>query len=378
MRFDLSETQQLLKTSARKFLQQECPMAEVRRIMETQTAYDESMWRQMAGQGWTGILFGEAYGGMGLGMVETAVAMEEMGRALLPGPYLSTVLMAGVALDAAGSREQKKKYLGRICGGQARAGVALQEDDAGWGLESVRLEAVRNGASVKLRGRKQFVMDAGVADFLVVVARLDGDLALAVVEGDGLDVKAAPGLDLTRRLYSVHFNDAAGELLASGPAAEAALRRMLLLATAGLTAEMLGGMQRVMDMTVEYAKTRKQFGKPVGQFQAVQHKCADMLLMVESTRSAAYYAAYALENGLDEAATAVSVAKSYASEAYREVGNHGIQIHGGMGFTWENDVHLYYRRAKATELLFGDAAWHREQIARRVIDQGEAGGSDIR
>jgi alkylation response protein AidB-like acyl-CoA dehydrogenase len=378
MRFDLSETQQLLKSSARKFLQKECPMAEVRRIMETETAYEESLWRQMAEQGWTGIVFGEQYGGMGLGMVETAAAMEEMGRALLPGPYLSTVLMAGVALDAAGSEEQKKKYLGQICGGEARAAVALQEDDTGWGLESVRLEAVRNGVGVKLRGRKQFVMDAGAADFLVVVARLDGDLALAVVEGDGLDVKATPGLDLTRRLCSVHFDDTVGELLATGAVAEAALRRMLRMATAGLTAEMVGGMQRVMEITVEYAKTRKQFGKPIGQFQAVQHKCADMLLMVESARSAAYYAAYALEQGLDEAGLAVSVAKSYTSDAYREVGNHGIQIHGGMGFTWENDAHLYYRRAKASELLFGDAAWHREQIARWVIDQGTAGGSDIK
>ncbi|MBM3810770.1 MAG: acyl-CoA dehydrogenase [Acidimicrobiia bacterium] len=370
MRFELSDTQQLLKSSARKFLQKECPMAEVRRIMETPAPYDANLWRQMAEQGWTGILFAEDYGGMGLGMVETAAMMEEMGRALLPGPFLATVPMAGVLLDTAGNEELKKIYLSRIGSGESRAAVAVQEEDAAWGWQQVQLSASGGGDALRLHGSKRFVQDAGVADFLLVVARGGRGLTLALVEraAEGLSVQPMAGIDLTRRLYSVQCNATPAVLVATGEAAERALERMSLLANAALVAEMLGGMQRVLEISVEYAKTRKQFGKPIGQFQAIQHKCADMVLMVEALRSAAYYAAYAIDHGLEEAQAAVSTAKSYASEAYREVGNHGIQIHGGMGFTWESDLHLYYRRAKASEILLGDAAWHREQIARLVLD----------
>jgi alkylation response protein AidB-like acyl-CoA dehydrogenase len=177
-----------------------------------------------------------------------------------------------------------------------------------------------------------------------------------------------PSIDRTRQLYSVTFDDVPAEVLARGDEAQAALDRAMDIATVALVAEMVGGMQRIMELSVEYAKTRKQFGKPIGQFQSVQHQCADMLLLTESSRSAAYYAAYALNEGTADARMAVSVAKAYASEAYREVGNRGIQVHGGMGFTWENDIHLYYRRAKASEIAFGDAAFHRERIARTVVD----------
>jgi alkylation response protein AidB-like acyl-CoA dehydrogenase len=177
-----------------------------------------------------------------------------------------------------------------------------------------------------------------------------------------------PSLDRTRQLYSVRFDDVQAEVLARGDEAQAALDRAMDVATVALVAEMVGGMERIMELSVEYAKTRKQFGKPIGQFQSVQHQCADMLLLTESSRSAGYYAAWALNEGVADARTAVSVAKAYASEAYREVGNRGIQVHGGMGFTWENDIHLYYRRAKASEIAFGDAAFHRERIARTVVD----------
>ena len=188
----------------------------------------------------------------------------------------------------------------------------------------------------------------------------------------GVGIQLSPAMDSTRKLCQVTFAGAQGELLASGAAAESALANALDVATVALVAEMTGGMQKVLDTTVEYVKTRKQFGKPIGQFQAVQMHCADMLVLTESSRSAAYYAAYAVQNRLPEARAAVSIAKAYASEAYREVGNKGIQCHGGMGFTWENDLHLYYRRAKASELAFGDAAYHRERIARLVIDQPHA------
>jgi len=374
MQFGLTETQQVLKNSAREFFSAVCPIAEVRRLMETDTAYDAALWQNMAHQGWTGIIFEEEYGGLGLGLVEMAVALEEMGRALLPGPYLPTVLMAGVAIDAAGNPAQKRKYLSRISMGEARATLALLEADARWDPGAVQLDAHPTLEGFALNGRKLFVPDAATADFLVCAARRGPDLGLFIVPHDapGLTISPLPAMDETRKLYQVAFEDVAvaeDDFLAIGDSARDALERALAVATVALAAEMVGGMQRVMEIAVEYAKTRKQFGKPIGQFQAVQHLCADMLLLTESSRSAAYYAAWALQERAPEAGVAVSIAKAYASDAYREVGNRAIQVQGGMGFTWENNVHLYYKRAKASELMFGDAAYHRERIAHLVIDK---------
>jgi alkylation response protein AidB-like acyl-CoA dehydrogenase len=373
MQFGLTETQQVLKNSAREFFSAVCPIAEVRRLMETATAYDAALWQKMAHQGWTGIIFDEEYGGLGLGLVEMAVALEEMGRALLPGPYLATVLLAGVAIDAAGNPAQKRKYLSRISLGEAHATLALLEASASWDPGAVQLNAQPTLAGFALNGRKMFVPDAAAADFLVCAARRGPDLGLFIVPrgARGLTISSLPAIDETRKLYQVAFEDvpvAEGDFLAIGDSARAALERALAVATVALAAEMVGGMQRVMEIAVEYAKARKQFGKPIGQFQAVQHLCADMLLLTESSRSAAYYAAWALRERAPEADAAVSIAKAYASDAYREVGNRGIQVQGGMGFTWENNVHLYYKRAKASELMFGDATYHRERIARTAID----------
>jgi alkylation response protein AidB-like acyl-CoA dehydrogenase len=377
MQFGLTETQLTLKNTVRKFLAAECPPAEVRKLMESETAFDPELWRKMAEQGWTGIIFPEEYGGFGMGMVEMAAALEEMGRALLPGPYFSTVLMAGALLDSAANDSQKLQYLGPICRGEAKATVAFLEDSASWSPDGVHLKAVASGGNYVLDGRKLFVTDAAVADFLICVGRLDGALALFLVTAKtpGLRVADLPSIDQTRKLYEVTFDGVTvprENLLARGDQAQAALGRGREIATVGLVAEMTGGMQRLLDLTVEYAKTRKQFGRPIGQFQAVQHQCADMLLYTESSRSAAYYAAYAIQEGIPEASVAVSVAKAYASDAYREAGNRSIQVQGGMGFTWENDAHLYYRRAKASELMFGDATFHRERIAKLIIDTSRA------
>jgi alkylation response protein AidB-like acyl-CoA dehydrogenase len=362
MQFGLTETQQILKNSARAFFPAECPMSEVRRLIDVPGAHDEALWRKIAQHGWTGIIFGEAYGGMGLGLVEMAVAAEEMGRALLPGPYFSTVFLAGALLQKGGL----SPLIASMCEGRKRATVALLEESARWDPEAVQMQ-ISGG---RISGRKLLVPDAGVADFLLCVARCGRELAIAYTpaSGEGIAVRPMPSLDRTRPLYAIEFDRARVEVLCTGEAAQAALDCALDTATVALVAEMVGGMQRIMEMTVEYAKTRKQFGKPIGQFQAVQHQCADMLLLTESSRSAAYYAAWALNEGAPDARTAVSVAKAYAGDAYREVGNRGIQVHGGMGFTWENDIHLYYRRAKASEIAFGDAAFHRERIARTVID----------
>jgi alkylation response protein AidB-like acyl-CoA dehydrogenase len=363
MQFGLTETQQMLKNSARAFFPTECPMSEVRRLMELDGAHDAALWRKIADHGWTGIIVPEEHGGMGLGLVEMAVAAEEMGRALLPGPFFSTVFVAGALLDAL---PQWRHRVERIAKGEERATLALLEDSACWDLDAVRLSL----ASGRITGRKLFVPDAASADLLLCAARCGEELAIVQIDprGRGVAIRPMPAMDRTRQLYSIEFDRAAVEILATGPDAEAALDRATDIACVALASEMAGAMQRVLEITVEYAKTRKQFGKPIGQFQAVQHLCADMLVLAESSRSAAGYAAWALQEAAPGARTAVSVAKSYVGEACREVINRGIQVHGGMGFTWENDLHLYYRRAKASEIAFGDAAFHRERIARSVVD----------
>ncbi|MGH9745015.1 MAG: acyl-CoA dehydrogenase family protein [Candidatus Acidiferrales bacterium] len=362
MQFGLSESQQMLKDNARKFFAGECPMEEVRRLMETGTAYDASLWAKMAEQGYTGIIFPEEFGGVGLGKVELALLMEEAGRALLPGPLFSTVALAGAVIDSIASTEQKRKYLTPICSGDARSTVAVLEFSASWDPADIQMSAAASGA---LTGEKLFVTDAAEADFILVVAR-NGVFAVAA-KASGMRITPMSGMDLTRKLYRVEFHNTPAERLgdASG------IGRAFDIATTALVAEIVGGMQRTLDITVEYAKMRKQFGKPIGMFQAVQHQCADMYLETESSRSAAYYAAWALEENAPDASVAVSIAKMYSSDAGRTVGNRGIQVHGGMGFTWENDVHLYYRRAKSSETAFGDARFHRERIARLVIDAGE-------
>jgi alkylation response protein AidB-like acyl-CoA dehydrogenase len=376
MNFGLSESQQILRSNARKFFANECPPAEVRRIMETETAFDAGLYAKIAEQGFTGLLFPEQYGGLGLGRIEMAVLLEEMGKALVPGPYFSTVFLSGTVIDAAGSHEQKEKYLQPLAEGSARAALAmLEEPSASWDPAAVRMTASADGL---LTGRKVFVQDAAVADLLVVVAReaATGELALYAVDATkAASVTPMRGMDLTRRISAVTFDRTPGDLLAAGAAAEKALESALQTATVALSAELTGVMQRAMDLSVDYAKARKQFGKPIGSYQAVQHQCADMYLWTESSRSAVLYAAWALDNRAPDAAKAVSIAKMYTSDAGREIGSRAIQVHGGNGFTWENDCHLCFRRAKVSETMLGDPSYHREKIAQLVIDAVEAGGS---
>jgi alkylation response protein AidB-like acyl-CoA dehydrogenase len=373
MEFDLTETQQLFKRSARELFAQECPPALVRELIEKASPYSENLWSKLVEQGWTGLIFGEDVGGLELGMVELAIAFEEMGRALVPGAFLSTVPLAGVLIDRAGSAEHRDRYLSAICDGRAKATLALLEDTARWDVEGVRLAMDETRGTPRLNGKKLFVSDAGVADIIITAARSGSELVLAAVDRNsaGVDVKLMPGMDSTRDIFEVAYDNVevgSGSVLARGDVARAALEYALDVATLALAAEMVGGMEWVLETSVEYAKTRKQFGKPIGQFQAVQHHCANMLLMTESARSAVYYAAWVMSNEPEQAATAVSMAKAYASDAYREVGNLGIQVHGGIGFTWDESLHFYYKRAKASELMFGDATYHRERLAKIVID----------
>ena len=372
MDFDLSKPQKLLKHSAREFFARECKLDRVRELMETGTAHDDRLWQSIADQGWTGLVVPEEHGGLGLGLVELAVVAEEMGRACLPGAFLSTFTAAAL-VERAGNAEQRAKYLEPIAAGELKATVAFLEEGASWEVEEIKLKATREGGNFQLSGRKLFVPDAGIADLLICVAR-DGDgLALLPVErgAEGLSIKAMPSMDGTRKLHEVAFESvtvAEADVFGADGDACGALRGALEVGCVALCAEMVGGMQWVLETTVEYAKTRQQFGRAIGSFQAVQHQCADMLLMTESARSASYYAAWALTEGDPSASVAVSIAKAYCSDAYREVGNRGIQVHGGIGFTWEHDLQLYYKRSKSSETLFGDATFHRERIARIIVD----------
>ncbi len=372
MDFDLGKPQRLLKDSARALLGRRCATERVRELMETGTAHDADLWREMADQGWTGLAVAEQHGGLGLGLVELAVVAEEMGRACLPGPFLST-LFAAALVERAGSPRQRERYLEPIAAGDMVGTVAVLEEHASWDSDAVRLDAGRGEGGYAITGRKLFVPDAGVADVIVCVVRDRDGLALLPVDrgAEGLSIAPMPAMDATRKLYEVAFQSvtvAESDVLGADGDVRGALAGALDLATVALCAEMVGGMQWVLDTTVEYAKTRQQFGRPVGSFQAVQHQCADMLLLTESARSAAYYAAWALGEGDPAASGAVSMAKAYCSDGFREVSNRGVQVHGGNGFTWEHDLQLYYKRSKSSETLFGDATFHRERLARIILD----------
>ena len=376
MNFGLSESQRILKDNARKFFSNECPMTEVRRIAETPHAHDPALYAKLAEQGFTGIIFPEQYGGLGLGKVEMAALFEEMGRALLPGPYFSSVILAGSVINEAADDHQKSKYLKPVAEGKRLATLAMVEEQGSWHPNSIQMTA----HGTRLTGTKLFVTDAAVADTIVVVVRYrHDDLALFAVDAKapGLTITPMPSMDLTRPVYRVQFDEVEGDLLAMGAHARSALHRGLNIAEVALAAELTGGMQRGIEITVEYAKTRKQFGKPIGGYQAVQHQCADMYFFTEGSRSSALYAAWALDNNAPDAEKAVAIAKMYASDSGREVGNRSIQVHGGMGFTWENDCHLYYRRAKASEVMLGDASYHRDRIAAMIIDPVEVSSATL-
>jgi alkylation response protein AidB-like acyl-CoA dehydrogenase len=370
MEFELSKPQKLLQQSARDLFARMCPAKRVRELMATDTALHPELWSAVAEQGWLGLHLAESCGGLGLGTVELAVIAEEMGRACFPGPFLGSI-WAGTLIAEAGA---KSKYLEPLATGESKGAVALLEPDTTWNPDEVQLKATPAAGGFKLTGRKSFVSDAAVADVIVCAAQSGDGLALLAVpaKADGVKITATPGMDATRKLYDVAFEGVSvstGDVLAIGQPARKALARSMEVATLCAAADMLGGMQWIIEDAVEYAKTRQQFGKVIGSFQAVQHMCADMLLWTESSRSAIYYAAWAWGAEPANAARVVSIAKAYASDASREVANRGVQVHGGIGFTWEHDLQLYYKRSKASEILLGDATYHRTRIAEMAFDR---------
>jgi alkylation response protein AidB-like acyl-CoA dehydrogenase len=376
MNFGFTEDQELLRSAARDFLARECPIPYVRRMMEDARGFSDAQWAKMAELGWVGLAIPEAHGGAGLGFVDLAVLLEEMGRVVLPGPFFSTAVVAAPALADAASPSLQAEWLPRIAAGRARGTLALLERSARWDAAGIALEARADGGAYRLSGTKLFVPDAHTADFLLVAARAPGStgttgLSLFLIDAAdaGVRTKLLQTMDQTRKLCEVELRDVTvpgSRLIGEAGEGAAILERIAARAKTGLAAEMCGGAARVLDLSVEYAKVREQFGRPIGSFQAIQHKCATMLVEVESARSATYYAAWAVGSDARDAALAAAMAKAYCSDAFRHVAAEGIQIHGGIGFTWEHDMHLYFKRAKSSEVSFGDAAWNREMVARLI------------
>ncbi len=384
MDFGFSEEQEMLRDAAREFLRGECPMTYVRQMMDDERGFSDEQWKKLSELGWTGLIVPEEFGGAGLTMVDMVVVLEEMGKMVMPGPFFASTILGGIALDLGGTPAQKQHYLPALARGEKRATLAQVEESGRWDAPGVALTAQPDGSGYRLKGTKLFVHDAHNSDVLVVAARTGGEaeegVTLFLVDaGPGVVSRVLKTMDQTRKLCEVELDVEVGPdaVLGEIGAGWGLLSRVVDRAKVGLCAEMCGGAQRVLDMSVEYAKVREQFGKPIGSFQAIQHKCADILVQVESAKSATYYAAWAVAEDVPEAHLAACMAKAYCSDAYREVAGEGIQIHGGIGFTWEHDMHLYFKRAKGSEVTFGDATWNRELVAQVVLDNPESLSADL-
>jgi alkylation response protein AidB-like acyl-CoA dehydrogenase len=374
MNFAFSEEQEELRRTIRQFLESKSPSTEVRRLMETTEGYDPAVWAQMGTEmGLQGLAIPEEYGGQGFTFVELAIVLEEMGRVLLCAPFFSTVVLAANAILNAGSDADKKALLPGIASGETKATLAFTEPNGKWDASGITMEATQTGGDWVLSGEKMFVLDGHIADLIVVVARTAGSsgtdgIAFFTVAGDAAGLTRTPlaTMDQTRKQARLEFDGVTASPLGDASAGWAALSKTLDQAAVALANEGVGGAQFVLDQSVEYAKVRVQFGRPIGSFQAIKHKCADMLLEVESGKSAAYYAAWAAAEDNDELPVVAALAKAYVSDAYFHCAAENIQIHGGIGFTWEHDAHLYFKRAKSSEIFLGDATYHRELLAQRI------------
>jgi alkylation response protein AidB-like acyl-CoA dehydrogenase len=377
--FAFSEEQDQLRDAVRRFLDAKSPSSEVRRLMETTEGYDPAVWSQMANElGLQSIHIPEEYGGQGFTFVELAIVLEEMGRVLLCAPYFSSVVLAADAIMNAGTDSQKSELLPGIASGETIATLAFTEPNGKWDASGIEMEAQSPGSGASgdshmLNGTKMFVIDGHIANLVVVAARTEGTsgedgISFFAVDGDAAGLTRTPlaTMDQTRKQARLDFENVAARPIGQPGSAWPALSKTLDQAAVGLANEMVGGAQKVLDMSVEYAKVRVQFGRPIGSFQAIKHKCADMLLETESGKSAAYYAAWAAAEDNEELPVAASLAKAYCSDAYFHAAAENIQIHGGIGFTWEHDAHLYFKRAKSSEILLGDATYHRELLAQRI------------
>jgi alkylation response protein AidB-like acyl-CoA dehydrogenase len=367
MYFDLTDEQQAIKSTAREFLAARYKSERIRELAESEQGFDKSDWEEMAGLGWPGLALPEEWGGQGLGIVDLAVLFEEMGYALAPSPLLSSTL-AGIALTLCASDDQRERFLRPLAAGEVRGAPAIWDAGSSATPGAFTMEATADGDGVVLDGEKVLVPDAGSADFFVV-ATADGKRHLVDSGAAGVTVTAEPSIDLTRRLHSVRFEGVRVLAEDTMPAEGADYYPVFFRICVALAAESTGIAQRTMEMAVSYAKDRQQFGRPIGAYQAVSHRCAQMLLETENSRSAVYGAAWAADAEPESLPLAASMAKAYASDAGWRVPDASIQVHGGIGFTWEHDLHFFLKRGKANAAMFGDARWHRERVADAVLTE---------
>ncbi len=377
MHFAFTEEQAELRATARAFLAAHAGSEQVRAAMESALGHDPVLWKRIGTElGWPAVAIPEAYGGLGLSYVELVALLEIAGEALLCAPFFASAGLGGSAILCAGSEEQKQRLLPGIADGSLIATLAVAEAHGSWDAQGIAATWRRAGDGYRLDGGKRHVVDGHCADLLVVAARAEGsrgeaDISLfAVPAGSaGLGRRALPTVDQTRRLAALTLSGVSvpeSALLGAEGAAWPALAKALQLANVALAAEQVGGAQRCLDLAVSYAKQRVQFGRAIGSFQAIKHKCADMLVQLEAARSAVYYAGCVAAEDSDALPTAASMAKAAASDAYRFCAASALQIFGGVGFTWEYDVHLYFKRARASASLLGDASFHRELVAQRI------------
>ncbi len=371
MNFSLSEEQELLQQMAREFVMRESSMQRIRRLRQDDLGFSREVWQKMADLGWQSILLPEALGGQNMGMVELAVVLEEIGRGLLPEPLISSVLLGGGALLEAGDAAQKKAWLEPMALGQKFLTLAYVEAQSRYDIFDIAVTATPRGNDWVLSGDKVFVADAASADAMVVSARIEGarrgreGLGLFVVEtkSNGIEIMDQPCMD-NRKRSTVRFKAADAQQLKSSTPADEVLERTIDKATVGLCAEMLGVMLQAFETTLDYMKTRKQFGQPIGAFQALKHRKADEYVQIELSRSAVYYAAMALDENMEDMQTAVSTAKSRCNEAIHLVANEALQMHGGIGMTDEHDIGLYFKRGRVAEATLGDITFHQDRYAR--------------
>lgn len=368
MKFSFTDEQDEFRTVLRRFLEDRSPSTEVRRLMATPEGWERDRWSEINAElELTAVAIPEAYGGHGFGASEQCIVLEEMGRALLCAPYFSSTVLAAGAILNAGTEEQKKSLLPKIASGETVATLAFTEGNGRWDNSGVETVATKSGSGFTLSGSKSYVLDGHTADLIVVLARAPGSsgdegLSLFTVLGDAAGLTRTPltTVDETRKLARLDFSDVAGELLGAEGAAAAPMAATLTRAAICLANEMVGGAERLREDALEYVQMRMQFGRSIASFQVTKHKAADMLADVELAKSAAYYAAAALDEGDDDIVSVAALAKAAASEAYMQTAIHAVQMHGGIGFTWDNDTHLWFKRAKSSEVFLGDANHHRE------------------
>ena len=369
MNFAFTDEQEQLRDFVRSFLEEKSPESAVREQMDTEQGFDPDVWAQMSEQmGLPALTIPEEYGGQGFTRIEQVVVLEEMGRSLLCAPYFSSAVMAANTLMLSGDESAKQAHLPGIASGETRGTLAFTEQNGRWDEPGITMAATAENGGWRLDGVKMYVLDGHTADLLIVAARTGGGVSLFTVDpgAAGLTRTALSTMDQTRKQAKLTFEGVEATLIGTEGQGWPVLEGVLDLAAVALAAEQVGGAQCCLDMSVEYAKVRVQFGRPIGSFQAIKHKCADMLLEVESAKSAAYYAGWCAAEMNDELPQVASLAKSYCSEAYFHAAAENIQIHGGIGFTWEHPAHLYFKRAKSSELLFGDPTYHRELLAQRI------------